>query len=105
MTAEGQPPTLEGPAAALYDAVEATIEPWLERLVVETARRRLGKVPEAVSTAARRTAASTAPDVLRRVRALLATDVDVTSESFSGLLGMGYAVLDGPKGIWTWWAA
>ncbi|WP_164822765.1 hypothetical protein [Sinorhizobium meliloti] len=29
---------------------------------------------------------------------VLATDVDVTSESFSGLLGMGYAVLDGPQG-------
>ncbi|MDE3857935.1 hypothetical protein [Sinorhizobium meliloti] len=28
----------------------------------------------------------------------LASDVDVTSESFSGLLGLGYAVLDGPGG-------
>lgn len=29
---------------------------------------------------------------------ILASDVDVTSESFSGLLGLGYAVLDGPDG-------
>lgn len=29
---------------------------------------------------------------------ILATDVDVTSESFSGLLGVGYALLDGPDG-------
>lgn len=29
---------------------------------------------------------------------ILADDVDVTSESFSGLLGVGYAVLDGPEG-------
>ncbi|RVI91871.1 hypothetical protein CN186_20150 [Sinorhizobium medicae] len=29
---------------------------------------------------------------------VLASDVDVTSESFSGLLGLGYAVLDGPDG-------
>lgn len=28
----------------------------------------------------------------------LASDVDVTSESLSGLLGLGYAVLDGPNG-------
>lgn len=29
---------------------------------------------------------------------ILASDVDVTSETFSGLLGLGYAVLDGPEG-------
>lgn len=29
---------------------------------------------------------------------ILATDVDVASESFSGLLGVGYALLDGPDG-------
>ncbi|MBB4277982.1 hypothetical protein GGE12_005791 [Rhizobium mongolense] len=29
---------------------------------------------------------------------VLATDVEVTSESFSGLLGIGYALLDGPAG-------
>jgi hypothetical protein len=29
---------------------------------------------------------------------ILASDVDVTSESFSGLLGVGYAFLDGPEG-------
>ena len=29
---------------------------------------------------------------------ILATDVDVTSETFSGLLGLGYAVLDAPQG-------
>lgn len=29
---------------------------------------------------------------------ILATDVDVTSESFSGLLGLGYAVIDSPQG-------
>ncbi|ASQ06403.1 hypothetical protein GOB13_14875 [Sinorhizobium meliloti] len=29
---------------------------------------------------------------------ILASDVDVRSESFSGLLGLGYAVLDGPDG-------
>ncbi|QQF02446.1 hypothetical protein [Sinorhizobium meliloti] len=29
---------------------------------------------------------------------ILVSDVDVTSESFSGLLGLGYAVLDGPDG-------
>ncbi|WP_372352940.1 hypothetical protein [Pararhizobium sp. BT-229] len=31
-------------------------------------------------------------------RGILATDVNVTSESFSGLLGVGYAVLDAPEG-------
>jgi len=29
---------------------------------------------------------------------ILATSVDVTSETFAGLLGVGYAVLDGPEG-------
>lgn len=31
-------------------------------------------------------------------RGILADDVEVTTSSFSGLLGLGYAVLDGPQG-------
>jgi hypothetical protein len=96
MTADGQPPTLEGPAAALYDAIEAVIEPWLERLVVETARRRSGEVPAAVSAAARRSAASTAPEVLRRIRALLVADVD---EQRTNPLGILRGAVAGPTAV------
>jgi hypothetical protein len=96
MTADGQPPTLEGPAAALYDAIDAAIEPWLERLVVNTARRRLGEIPAAVSAAARRTAACTAPGVLQRVHELLATDVD---EQRTNPLGVLRGAVSGPTAV------
>jgi hypothetical protein len=66
----------DGPPRELLAAVAAVVEPWLERLVVATARARLRACPPELAAAAADMARREAPAVLDELAALLATDVD-----------------------------
>lgn len=63
-------------SAALVDAVERAVPPWIERLVVERVQQWSGHVsPEVVASAATAGSAAAA-DVVPRMRSLVETDLD-----------------------------
>lgn len=73
MTDRGQ---LEEIPAQLLDVFEQVIPGWLERCVVHTAVTQLGRCPTDLAAAAAEMARTGAPEIVSRLRELLATDVD-----------------------------
>lgn len=73
MTDRGQ---LDEIPAQLLDVFERVIPGWLERCVVDTAVAQLGHCPESLAAAAAEMARVGAPEVVARLEALLAVDVD-----------------------------
>ncbi|MBM3684432.1 MAG: hypothetical protein FJW83_07815 [Actinobacteria bacterium] len=63
-------------AAALVDTVEVTLGPWVVRVVCERMVAWAGAAPADVVAEAERAAAVAVADVLPRLRALVALDVD-----------------------------
>ena len=84
------------PPRALADAVEVVLEAWLVRCVERTAQRQWGACPPDLLEAARVAAGAAAGDVNRRLRALLATDVD---DQRANPLGVLRAAVHCPTGV------
>ena len=63
-------------AAALGDALDEAVPPWIERLVVERLAAWRGDVSDAERAEARAAGEAARSDVVPRLRGLLATDVD-----------------------------
>lgn len=63
-------------ATALADGIEARLAGWVERVVTERHRAWSGPVPDEVAAAARAAGEAATAEVVPRVRALLARDVD-----------------------------
>lgn len=71
---------------ALADGIAAAVPGWIERLVTERVVAWQGEVPADVRSAAARAGEAARDDVVPRVRALLATDVDEQRSNPLGLL-------------------
>jgi hypothetical protein len=67
---------MEDPVDDLVVTLRRVVPGWLERCVVQTADRSLGRCPEALRTDAAVMAAARAPDVVDAVERLVRTDVD-----------------------------
>lgn len=89
---------LAGYATALAEGIEAAVPGWIERCVVERAEAWQPGLGEQLRPAAQEAGRAAAADVVPRVRALLATDVDEQAGNPLALLrsavGHATAVLD-----------